>query len=37
MGVHWKRRGEVMKNQFIDENCIKGGLGQFADLSGGLA
>ena len=37
MGGHWKiwfLRG-VAKHQYIGGNCIKGGLGQFADLRGG--
>ena len=27
--------GSLRKKQYIGENCLKGGLGQFADLRGG--
>ena len=44
MGVHWKIQflsggGGVTKNQYIYREDLpeKGGLGQFADLRGGLA
>ena len=41
LGVHWKIRllgGEFTKNRYRGGDCLKReGLGQFADLRGGLA
>ena len=34
--VHWEMGGGFTKNQYIARNCLKRGLGQTADLRGGL-